>query len=464
MSLDPATTKYQIQAKLTAEGIVEKADVVGAIFGQTEGLLGDELDLRDLQKTGRMGRIEVDILSKKGRSEGTVTIPSSLDQVETAILASALETIDRVGPCRAKISVDKIEDVRISKKHKIVERAKELLSGLIADGKEGGLDLAESVRQAVQIDEVILYGEDKCPAGPNIESSDAIILVEGRSDVINLLKYGIKNCVAIGGTSVPETIKKLTSEKVVTAFVDGDRGGELILKELFQVAEIDFVARAQKGFEVEELTQKQIIKSLRNKIPLEQFLEMFELPQEVKDRLNGQIEKNAERDRKEPRDHHPKDSRDRDPRRDPRDRNGDDRKVIKIPRREEKPEEVRPSPSEEVPERPEEKVEKPQEKAAPNPEIPRYRDILKNLSGTLKAMLINGKGDVVMELAVRQLADTLKSPPEPVHAVIFDGIISQRLLDIASEQKIKYLVGSKKGKLTKEPDNVLVLSREELTS
>lgn len=463
MTLDPATTKYQIQAKLTAEGIVEKADVVGAIFGQTEGLLGDELDLRDLQKTGRMGRIEVEILSKKGRSEGTVIIPSSLDQVETAILASALETIDRVGPCRAKITVDKIEDVRVSKKQKIVERAKELLSGMIAEGKEGGLDLAESVRQAVQIDEVSLYGEDKCPAGPNIDSSDAIILVEGRSDVINLLKYGIKNCIAVGGTSVPETVKKLTSEKVVTAFVDGDRGGELILKELFQVAEIDFVARAQKGFEVEELTQKQIIKALRNKIPLEQFLEMFELPQDVKDRLNGQIERNAERDRKDFRDHHPKDNRERDPRRDQRDRNGDDRKVVKIPRKEEQPTEEKPSKSEEATGQPEEK-KAPVEVPTPSPEIPRYRDILKTLSGTLKAMLINGKGDVVMELAVRQLADTLKAPPEPVHAVIFDGIISQRLLDIASEQSIKYLVGSKKGNLTKEPDNVLVLSREDLGS
>jgi len=480
MTLDPATTKYQIQAKIAAEGIVEKADVVGAIFGQTEGLLGDELDLRDLQKTGRMGRIEVDIQSKKGKSEGMVFIPSSLDQVETAILASALETIDRVGPCRAKISVEKIEDVRISKKHKIVERAKELLLNLITDGKESGLDLTESVRQAVQIDEVILYGDDKCSAGPNIDSSDAIILVEGRSDVINLLKYGIKNCIAIGGTNVPETIMKLTNEKVVTAFVDGDRGGELILKELFQVAEVDFVARASKGFEVEELTQKQIIKALRNKIPLEQFIETMDLPQETKDKLNGQIERSIEKERAQTRDRDNRNGRDRD-----RDRD-QDKRLVKLGRHEDRGPDRQPRPLDRPQERvPERAPMKPDEGAiesaepdasqpemvAPKtreepatvpPELNRYRDILKTLSGTLKAMLLNSNGEVVKELAVRQLADTLKTPPEPIHAVVFDGIISQRLLDIASEQNIRFLVGSKKGNLTKEPENVVVLSREEI--
>lgn len=440
MNLDPATTKYLIEAKLTADGIVEKPDVVGAIFGQTEGLLGDELDLRDLQKTGRMGRIEVEINSKKGKSEGTVLIPSSLDQVETAILAAALETIDRIGPCRAKISAEKIDDVRIKKKQKIVDRAKELLGTLMDQSKLSGLDLTDSVRQAVQVDEVVLHGEDKCPAGPNVDTSDAIIVVEGRSDVINLLKYGIKNTVAVGGTNVPKTIQKLSTEKVVTAFVDGDRGGELILKELFQVAEIDFVARAPKSLEVEELTQKQIIKSLRNKLPIEQYLELNDL-------LSDGIMKNNK-----------------------------DKKNGKQPQKEEKPPR-KTERSTKVPERKKDDKESPSPKGKVikattgkpksdndlmTPEVDRYKEILKNLSGTLRAMLLNNKGEVVQEIAVRQLADTLKSPPTGIDAVIFDGIISQRLLDIASEQKIKFLVGSKKGNLTKEPEGVLVLSKSDL--
>ncbi|MBN1389219.1 MAG: DNA primase [Candidatus Thermoplasmatota archaeon] len=441
MNLDPATTKYLIEAKLVADGVVEKPDVVGAIFGQTEGLLGDELDLRDLQKTGRMGRIEVDITSKKGKSEGTVLIPSSLDQVETAILAAALETIDRIGPCRARINAVKIEDVRIQKKQKIVERAKELLSELMEQGKTAGLDLTDTVRQAVQIDEVALFGEDKCPAGPNIETSDAVIVVEGRSDVINLLKYGIKNAIAVGGTNIPTTVQKLSNEKVVTAFVDGDRGGELILKELFQVAEIDFVARAPKSLEVEELTQKQIIKSLRNKMPIEQYLEMNDLMDEF-----PRKETNGKRfeDRKDIQ------NRNKQEKREPT--------IVKPqPQPREAPKEIPPEPA------PQQPPIKPKKEVDQVPvEITRYRDILKTLSGTLKAMLMNDNGEVVQEIAVRQLADTLKSPSAGIHAVVFDGIISQRLLDIASEQKIRYLVGSKKGNLTKEPEGVLVLSKDDL--
>ncbi len=135
MNIDPSTTKYMIQARMEAEGIVEKPDVVGAVFGQTEGLLGEELDLRDLQKGGRIGRIEVDVQSKKGRSEGLILIPSSLDQVETSILAAALETIDRVGPCKATIKVEKVEDVRVTKRNKIIERARALLSAMVEDSK-----------------------------------------------------------------------------------------------------------------------------------------------------------------------------------------------------------------------------------------------------------------------------------------------------------------------------------------
>ena len=434
MNLDPATTKYLIQAKLTAEGVVEKPDVVGAIFGQTEGLLGEGLDLRDLQKTGRMGRIEVDLISKKGRSEGGVQIPSSLDQVETAILASALETIDRIGPCKAKINVSKIEDVRVSKKQRIIKRAKELLSQLISDGNESGIDLTESVRQAVQIDEVIVYGDDKCSAGPNVESSDAIIVCEGRSDVINLLKYGIKNAVAVGGTSIPPTVQKLSQEKVVTAFVDGDRGGDLILRELFQVAEIDFVAKAPKSLEVEELTQKQIIKALRNKITVEQYKEMNDIKS---DAVGSKLEREKVR-------------------KGPKDRKDENRAAAESRRGPEKISQIKPPISKKRDFRPKEK-----EPSVPA-EVTRYKDILKTLSGTLKAMMLNKNGEVVKELAVRQLADTLKSPLKDIHAVVFDGIISQRLLDIAAEKKIKFLIGSKKGNLIKKPDSVTVLSRDDL--
>ncbi|MBS3778723.1 MAG: DNA primase, partial [Candidatus Thermoplasmatota archaeon] len=277
MVIDPATTKYMIKATIRADGVIEKSDVVGAIFGQTEGLLGDELDLRELQRSARVGRIEVELESKNGKSQGTITLPTSLDKVETVILAAAFESIDRVGPCKATIEAEEVEDVRVARRKQVIERAKVLLNKVLEEGKVEGGSIADNVRQAVQIEEIINYGPERCPAGPNIEKSDAIIVVEGRRDVLNLLRYGIKNVIAVGGTNLPKTVADLTTERITTAFVDGDRGGELILKELLQTADIDFVSRAPQTREVEEIPQKLVMKALKNKIPAEQYAEMYNI-------------------------------------------------------------------------------------------------------------------------------------------------------------------------------------------
>ena len=231
MSNDPSAAKYQIRARIAADGVIEKPDVVGAVFGQTEGLLGDELDLRDLQKSGRIGRIEVDIDSRKGKSEGEIVIPSSLDQVETAILASGLETVDRIGPVPGQ------DRGHLGRGHPHLQapegrRAREgdPRASSRRSSKGVGLDLTESVRKAVQVEEITSYGPEHLPAGPNIDQADALIVVEGRSDVLNLLRCGIKNCIAVEGTSVPQTVKDLSRGKTVTVFTDGDRAGELILQ------------------------------------------------------------------------------------------------------------------------------------------------------------------------------------------------------------------------------------------
>jgi DNA primase len=249
--------------------VVEKSDVVGAIFGQTEGLLGEDLDLRDLQRTGRVGRIDVQIASKKGETRGEILIASSLDRAETAILAASLETIDRVGPCVAQVSVEKIEDIRVTKRKMIVDRAKELLIDRFDEGSIDSTILLDDVRESLRVEKVSEIGPDRIPAGPNVLDSDAIIIVEGRADVITLLKYGIKNAVAVEGTKVPSTIVDLCQTKTATSFLDGDRGGELILRELLQVADIDYAAFAPRGRSVEDLSRKEVTKSLRNKVPVE---------------------------------------------------------------------------------------------------------------------------------------------------------------------------------------------------
>ncbi len=378
------TTKYLIHAEIVADGVVEKPDVVGAIFGQTEGLLGDDLDLRELQKTGRIGRIEVKIESKGGKSFGEIKVPSSLDKIETAILAAALETIERVGPCSARIKVKKIEDVRANKRKKIVERAKEILRELFEEPEIESEKIVELVRQAVRAEEIIEYGEDKLPAGPAIDDSDAIIIVEGRADVLNLLRHGIKNVIAVEGTNIPKTIIELCKKKTVTAFLDGDRGGDLILKELLQVADIDYVARAPEGKGVEDLTQKEIIKALRNKIPVEQL------------------------------------------------------HMVKM-RREEKKERA--------------------EKVDVLTALKKHKE---EVEGKLVARLLDRNMEVIKEVPVRDLVRILKSDNAKTSSIVFDGVITQRLIDLAAKKDINYLVGVRLGNVVKIPTCVKIITFDKL--
>jgi DNA primase len=421
MVIDPATTKYLIKAHIKADGIIEKSDVVGAIFGQTEGLLGDELDLRELQRSARVGRIEVELESKNGKSEGEITLPTSLDKVETVILAAAFESIDRVGPCKATISADHVEDVRDVRRKRVIERAKELLNKVMEEGKIEGESIADTVRQAVQVEEITNYGPDHCPAGPNIEKSDAIILVEGRRDVLNLLKYGIKNIIAVGGTNVPKSITNLTKERITTAFVDGDRGGELILKELLQTADVDFVARAPQTREVEEIPQKLIMKALKNKIPAEQYAEMYDIKIEKKEEEDEQEEKPA-------------------PKKEKPGVNSETRPAVEKSKAEEAKKE-------------QEKIITEKQKG--------YGKILDDISGSLKAVLFDKDDKELKKIPVRELTDSLKKSNN-ISIVVFDGIITQRLLDIANSKNVKEIVGIKLGNVVKMPSSVKVLTKKDL--
>jgi DNA primase len=447
MSNDPSAAKYQIKARIMAEGVIDKPDVVGAVFGQTEGLLGDELDLRDLQKSGRIGRIEVDIDSRKGKSEGEITIPSSLDQVETAILASGLETVDRIGPCRAKIEVISVEDIRISKRQKVVERAKEILSKLQEGSKGVAIDLTESVRKAVQVDEITTYGPEHLPAGPNIDQADALIVVEGRSDVLNLLRCGIKNCIAVEGTSVPQTVKDLSRGKTVTVFTDGDRAGELILREMLQTMDIDFVARAPRGSEVEELTQKQLVKCLRNKIPINQFLEMsgFESTGATRQPMEERGEGGRD-NRGENRDNRNNDRRDdRGPRRD-----GDGERMPPPPPPRDNPPMRAPPPP-------------PPPPAALSPELQRYFHILGGIENTSKSVFLGPDDAVLGEVPVKEMIDALAALGQPAKTVVFDGVVSQRLLDVAQEKGIQTVVANRVGAVGKIPEGIRVVTRMDST-
>ena len=228
-----SATKYIVKAKIETTGVVEKPDAIGAIFGQTEGLLGRDLELRELQKSGRIGRIEVKVSSANGKSTGTIEIPTSLSKEDTALIAAALETIERIGPCDSKIEIIEIEDVRTAKRDYVVDRAKSLLERL-GQKTPGTDELSSQIKTDIRAGELKDYGPAKLAGGPNIEASKDLILVEGRADVINMLKMNIPNILSVGGTNIPASIKDLCAGKEITVFLDGDRGGDLILKSLMQ--------------------------------------------------------------------------------------------------------------------------------------------------------------------------------------------------------------------------------------
>jgi DNA primase len=267
--ISPVSIKYIIHAKFKATGVIEKPDMIGAIFGQTEGLLGDDLEMRELQKSGKIGRIEVNTNYEDGNTAGEIEVPSAMDKTETTILAAALETIERVGPSDTKITIEEIEDVRGSKRDYILERAKKLMEKLGDTGSELS-EMTSEIQTSAKVAKMQTYGTENLPCGDL--SGDEVIIVEGRADVINLLKNGIKNAISMNGAKLPQTVVELAKEKPeVILFVDGDRGGTLIIKNVTEVAEIEFIAMAPEGKEVEELTGKEILQALRKKVPAKEY-------------------------------------------------------------------------------------------------------------------------------------------------------------------------------------------------
>lgn len=361
-----AGAKYVIRAKFNIEGVVEKHDVIGAIFGQTEGLFPKEFELRELQRSGKIGRIDLELHSAKDKTHGVIIAPSSLDRAETAIIAAAMETVDRVGPCDATIEVQQIKDIRSEKRERIVQRAKELMRDwVVQDTQEIERLLTEVQREDKKI-KAVHYGRERLTATPDISESDEIIVVEGRADVNTLIKSGLSGVIALEGVKVPNTIKNLTDKKEVTAFLDGDRGGDLILKEMIQVAKPDYVARAPRGKEVEELSPEEVMQALEEKVLLEELLQ--------EDEISG---------------------------------------------------------------------------------------IAQELRGTLEAVLIKKDGSKSDRIPVSELVKNLQEA-EAVNTVVFDGIVTGRLIDTAKNKNINTIIGERVAEGVRIPRGLEVKSFRDL--
>ena len=250
--------KYHVKLSFDVDGLVERADIIGAIFGQTEGLLGPEMNLNELQRVSKVGRIEVTTTSTENTTNGNVLLPMSTDVDTCALISAAIESIDKVGPFDCSFKLDAIDDVRASKKEDIVRRAKEIKQKWSTKSVSEGDTMLKDVHESIA-GKVTTYGPNKLPCSTGVFDSPWIILVEGRADILNLLRAGFDNALAMNGATIDESIKEICkSKKKIVAFLDGDRAGGFILKELKSVVNVDIELRADSGVEVEELTPQRV--------------------------------------------------------------------------------------------------------------------------------------------------------------------------------------------------------------
>jgi len=368
--------KYLIKADLKVNGNVQRKDIIGAIMGQTEGLLGDELELRKLQRTARIGHVDVEIKSSGGKVNGEILIPSSMDNVETAIIASSLETIDRIGPCAAKITVTEIQDVRSTKVNAVIDRAKDLLLVMVNSGDAATKTVIEEVRSVLTVGTAKNYHGLTC--GPNVESSDSLIIVEGRNDVRNLLNFGVKNAISCdgAGTIKQELIDLVATKENVILAIDGDRGGEMLFRQLNETIKIDFVAQAPVGQEWELLPQKTATKCLSQKVETSKFAAKLPADAPTED-ADAWLDEEGE--------------------------------------------------AEEAP-----------------AEVHEYFDHIADLKAN-NAVFVKVDGTVTDAVGPKNLAAAAVEADGAV-AIVFNGAVSERILDIASEASIETVIGTKEGK------------------
>jgi len=399
--------KYHVKLKFEVDGLVEKADIIGAIFGQTEGLLGPEMNLNELQKVSKVGRIEVNVDTKSNIAKGDALIPMSTDISTAALIAAAIESIDKVGPFQARFGLVGIDDIRAIKKKVIVDRAKKIVQEWATKTISEGEEMLKDVYDASKPGKLTAFGKAQLACGTGVFDSGWIILVEGRADVINLLRGGFDNAIAIEGAKIDETVTKLTEGKKVIAFLDGDRAGDLILKELQGLVKIDKILRAPPGREVEECTPMEIAEILKDAMPFvsadAQQLSSIQ-PQQTESRQT------QKRDRQE--------------------------QVVQ--QQEEQRTEIMANSNANQ-----------QEDAADI--VSAVREVYPQINETLEAVILDSSRKTLLKIPVSDVVKKLNSA-EGAKMLVLDGIVTQRLVEAADKAGIEYIVGHRMSDLKKSTD------------
>ncbi|MGY0288560.1 MAG: DNA primase [Thermoproteota archaeon] len=404
--------KYVARLHITINGVVDPSDVIGAIFGQLEGLLGPELELKELQRTGKVGRIYVKLKKVDEKSEGIIMFPSGLDRVSTALLVAAMETIDKVGPYPATVTLKEIVDEREERRKEIAKRAAEILKSWTASSRDYQRKILDMIRTEAAKASLVLYGKEGLPAAKGVEEAEEIIVVEGRADVLNMIRYGYSNVIAVGGAveRIPDSLVDLIRRKYATAFVDGDRGGELVLRSLLEQTDIDFVARAPNGKGVEELTAKEIKAALSSAVPADEVAKELGIRRERR----KEVEK----------------------------------KLV----------EVQAESITEIQEEPQVKASEIQiQKLNGIPEP--LRGIFQEIAGKEKAVLLGENFDRIAEIPISELYNSIGNIKDVKH-IVYDGIVTQRIIDKAYQSGVRTIVGAKIHEVIKIPAGLRVITLE----
>ena len=426
--------KYHVKLKFDVDGLVEKADIIGAIFGQTEGLLGPEMNLNELQKVSKVGRIEVNVDTKSNSARGDALIPMSTDISTAALIAAAIESIDKVGPFQAKFSLVGIDDIRAIKKKVIVDRAKKIVQEWATKTISEGEEMLKDVYDASKPGRLTTFGKAQLACGVGVFDSDWIILVEGRADVINLLRAGYDNSIAIEGAKIDETILKLTQGKRTIAFIDGDRAGDLILKELQGLVDIEKVYRAPVGREVEECTPLEISEILKD---VEQFIK-----DKINDTNTNTVPSNVQQIRNHYRiDHNQNQSTNQDQSSSiTYNRNFTNQSLSKHNNYD----------NNEQSQNPDNMITKEDEEVSSI-----VKTVFQEINETLDAMVFDKSMKRIVKIPISEIMKKI-SDLKDGNLLILDGIVTPRLVEAANKSGIKYIIGHRTSNLRKARPDVRV--------
>ncbi|HVC26582.1 MAG TPA: DNA primase DnaG [Nitrososphaerales archaeon] len=415
---DSAIVKYLVKLRFDVDGVVEKADLIGAIFGQTEGLFGPEMNLNELQKTWKVGRIEINLESKNDKTWGAILIPMSTDVSTAALIAAAVESVDKVGPCSARVILEGIEDVRASKRAQIADRAKDIMKEWSSRTSSEGENLLKDVQESTKRARVVNFGVENLPAGPGVYTADGVYIVEGRADVVLFLRAGIENVVAVEGTSIPQAVIDLSRKKRIIAVLDGDRGGDLIEKELAQVMKVEKVIRAPDGKEVEDLTPIEVHQMLRGELPGRN-------PREARPERSERYERRERPERSE-----------------------------RYERRERPERAPRYERYERAPRADAGQPAGPAAPPVPVPVVDKIKEVFPSINGTLEAMLLDENLSEKGRMPISELVAKLDGAGAIY--LVFDGIVTQRLIDAAGKASVKGIIGHRIGEIKNMPEGLSV--------